>query len=275
MRETRFEADLETGGAALHVDVSITTLAGGGSVVAMDDLTQLVRAQRQAAWSEVAQRIAHEIKNPLTPIQLAAERIHRHAGRLDPALGEVVSSGCDAIVTQVSGLKQLVDSFREYARMPTVRPRPASVNRILREVCSLYQDVREGLAVELVLPDQDLVGMLDPVLLNQALVNLLDNSLAAIPGPGTIEVSARAEERDLIIRVADTGVGLPTEDTELLLQPFYSTKGRGSGIGLAVVYRIVTEHGGMLKIANRPEGGAVITITLSGAVIGENIEPLS
>jgi two-component system nitrogen regulation sensor histidine kinase NtrY len=270
-RETRFETDLEPGGSILHVEVTITKLAGGGSVVAMDDLTQLVRAQRQAAWSEVAQRIAHEIKNPLTPIQLAAERMHRHAGNLDPTIGEVVSSGCDAIVTQVSGLKQLVDSFREYARMPTVQPRPASVNRILREVCSLYEGVRDGLAIELVLPDEDLVAMVDPVLLNQALINLLDNSIAAITGPGTITVSTRPEAHDLIIEVADTGVGLPTEDTEMLLQPFYSTKGRGSGIGLAVVHRIVTEHGGTLRIANRPNGGAEVTIVLSGALIGENI----
>lgn len=270
LRETRFEADLETGGSLLHVEVTITKLAGGGSVVAMDDLTLLVRAQRQAAWSEVAQRIAHEIKNPLTPIQLAAERIHRRAGDLDPKLGEVVSSGCEAIVTQVSGLKQLVDSFREYARMPSVEPRPASVNHILREVCSLYDGVRDGLIIELVLPDEDLVGMVDPVLLNQALVNLLDNAVTAIKGPGTISVSARSEFHDLIIAVADTGGGLPTDDTDMLLQPFYSTKGRGSGIGLAVVHRVVTEHGGTLKIAGRPSGGAVITIILSGALILES-----
>jgi len=270
VRENRFEADLEPGGSLLHVEVTITKLVGGGSVVAMDDLTQLVRAQRQAAWSEVAQRIAHEIKNPLTPIQLAAERIHRRAGDLDPKLGEVVSSGCEAIITQVSGLKQLVDSFREYARMPSVEPRPASVNHILREVCSLYDGVREGLVIELVLPDEDLVSMVDPVLLNQALVNLLDNSVAAIKGPGTICVSARSEFHDLIIAVADTGVGLPTDDTDMLLQPFFSTKGRGSGIGLAVVHRIVTEHGGALKIANQPSGGAVITIILSGALIDES-----
>ncbi len=270
LRESRFEADLETGGSLLHVEVTITKLAGGGSVVAMDDLTLLVRAQRQAAWSEVAQRIAHEIKNPLTPIQLAVERIHRRAGDLDPKLGEVVSSGCEAIVTQVSGLKQLVESFREYARMPSVEPRPASVNHILREVCSLYDGVRDGLIIELVLPEQDLVGMVDPVLLNQAMVNLLDNAVAATKGPGMISVSARSELHDLIIAVADTGVGLPTDDTDMLLQPFYSTKGRGSGIGLAVVHRVVTEHGGTLKIAGRPSGGAVITIILSGALIDES-----
>lgn len=267
-RETRFEADLEAGGSLIHVEVTITKLAGGGSVVAMDDLTLLVRAQRQAAWSEVAQRIAHEIKNPLTPIQLAAERIHRRAGDLDPELGEVVSSGCEAIVTQVSGLKQLVESFREYARMPSVQPRPASVNRILREVSSLYDGVRDDLVIELVLPDRDVLGMVDPVLLNQALVNLIDNSVAAITGGGTISISAHTRGQDIVIEISDTGVGLPTEDTEMLVQPFYSTKGRGSGIGLAVVHRIVTEHAGTLKIANRPTGGAVITIVLSGAHVG-------
>ena len=275
IRETRFETDLESGGKALHVEVTINALAGGGRVVAMDDLTQLVRAQRQSAWSEVAQRIAHEIKNPLTPIQLAAERIHRHAGSLDPPLSEVVSSGCDAIVAQVAGLKQLVDSFREYARMPSVDPRPASVNRILREVGPLYDGVREGLVINIDLPDHELTGLVDPILLNQALVNLLDNSVAAIEGAGTITVSAYAEHQDLVIVVADTGIGLPTEDSEMLLQPFFSTKGRGSGIGLAVVHRIVTEHGGTLRLANREGGGAKITIILTGALIHDDTPSVS
>ena len=268
-RDARFEADLESGGAALHVDVTVTPLAGGGRVVAMDDLTQLVRAQRQAAWSEVAQRIAHEIKNPLTPIQLAAERIQRHARGLDRQVADVVTSGCEAIITQVQGLKQLVDSFREYARMPSVQPRPASVSRVLREVSSLYGGVREGLEVILELPEHELVGLIDPVLLGQALVNLVDNSVAAIAGPGTITVAARAAGGDLVVEVADTGVGLPTEDPQTLVQPFFSTKGRGSGIGLAMVHRIVTEHGGSLDIANRPERGTVVVLTFPGAVLGE------
>ncbi len=267
-REARFETDLESDSAVLHVEATITKLAGGGRVVAIDDLTQLARAQRQAAWSEVAQRIAHEIKNPLTPIQLAAERIHRHAGSLDPVIGEVVSSGCDAIVTQVSGLKQLVESFREYARMPAVTPEPASIHRILREVCSLYDGVRPSLDIVLELPDDDLVGMVDPARLNQALVNLIDNSVAAISGPGTIVVAARGEGSGITIEVADSGEGLPTEDAETLLQPFFSTKGRGSGVGLAIVHRIVAEHGGTLTIKNRPGGGAAVLMVFAEALIG-------
>jgi len=266
-RESRFETDLESGGAVLHIEATINRLSGGGRVVAMDDLTQLVRAQRQAAWSEVARRIAHEIKNPLTPIQLAAERILRHADSLDPVVGEVVASGCEAIVTQVSGLKQLVESFREYARMPAVEPRPASVSRVLREVCSLYDGVRPGLEIRLELPNHELVGMVDPVRLNQALVNLVDNSIAAIADAGTIEVAARVVDTDIVIEVTDTGEGLPTEDVETLLQPFFSTKGRGSGVGLAIVHRIVAEHGGTLTIASRPTGGAVATMTLVGTLV--------
>jgi two-component system nitrogen regulation sensor histidine kinase NtrY len=148
--------------------------------------------------------------------------------------------------------------------MPSVSPRPASVSRLLHEVCSLYEEVRDGLEIELGLPDEELMGSIDPVQLNQALVNLLDNSVAAIPGRGTIWVSAWSHDKDIFIDVADTGTGLPTEDSETLVQPFFSTKGRGSGIGLAVVDRIVTEHGGALTIANRPEGGTAVTITLPG-----------
>jgi len=141
------------------------------------------------------------------------------------------------------------------------------VNRVVREVCSLYDGVRDGLVIVARLPSEDLVGNLDPLLLSQALVNLVDNSVAAIDGPGTITVTARADNNDITITVADTGVGLPTEDAELLLQPFYSTKGKGSGIGLALVHRIVTEHGGSLKIGNRPHGGAKATVTLPGALL--------
>jgi two-component system nitrogen regulation sensor histidine kinase NtrY len=268
--EGRFESDLESDGNALHVDVTVSRLTGGGSVVAMDDLTQLVQAQRQAAWSEVAQRIAHEIKNPLTPIRLAAERIQRHAGDLGGEIDEVVSSGCDAIVAQVSGLKRLVDSFREYARMPSVVPRRASITRLLHDVSSLYEEVRDGLELELELPDHEVFATVDPVLLNQALVNLLDNSVAAIPGHGTIWVRARPSGHDLSLEVADSGTGLPTEDAETLVQPFYSTKARGSGIGLAMVHRIVSEHGGSLTIGNRPGGGTQVEIHLPGALVEES-----
>jgi two-component system nitrogen regulation sensor histidine kinase NtrY len=261
------EIDLETGGETFRVDITSRPLPGGGRVVAIDDLTQLILAQRQAAWSEVAQRIAHEIRNPLTPIRLAAERIQRRADSLDGDLREIVSSGCEAIVAQVSGLKELVDAFQEYARMPAINPQPTDLGRILRELCSLYGGVREGLDVHVELPANEIRAMIDPVLIRQALVNVLDNAVWAIPDDGRIEITASVEDQNVVIEVEDTGVGLPTEDTEMLVEPFFSTKGRGSGVGLALVHRIVSDHGGSLELGSLEEGGTRVRIVLEGAFV--------
>lgn len=265
----RCELDLDTGGESFHIDVTSRPLPGGGRVVAMDDLTQLVRAQRQAAWSEVAQRIAHEIKNPLTPIQLAAERIQRRAEHLDGDLRDIVSSGCEAIVAQVSGLKELVDAFREYASMPSIDPRPTALGRILRELCSLYDGLRDGLDVHIELPDGEIRATVDSVLLRQALVNLLDNAVDAIDGDGSITVTARTLVENVVIEVEDNGEGLPTEDAATLLEPFFSTKGRGSGMGLALVHRIVSDHDGSLELESIKPKGTRVRIVLPGALTTE------
>ena len=260
------EIDLDTDEGAFRVDITSRPLPGGGLVVAMDDLTMLIQAQRQAAWSEAAQRIAHEIKNPLTPIRLAAERIHRRAGDLEGSLRDIVVSGCEAIVAQVSGLKELVDAFQEYARMPTINPRPTALTKILREVGSLYEGVRDGLEVRIELPKEEIWGIVDPVLTRQVLVNLIDNAVWAIPESGRITIAARVNGDDIMIEVEDTGVGLPTEDTETLVEPFFSTKGRGSGMGLALVHRIVTDHGGSLELKNLNSGGTRARIVLHGSM---------
>ncbi len=265
-KDARWELEVEVEGSQRHLEVMIKPLPGGGCVVAIDDLTQLLRAQRQAAWSEVAQRIAHEIKNPLTPIRLAAERMQRWAQRLKGDVRDIMMSGSEAIIAQVSGLKELVDAFRRYARMPTINPRVASVSRIAREVVSLYQELRDGLTVELRLPEKDLTATVDPVLLRQALVNLLDNAIDAVNTNGSVTLSVSSQGDDVVLEVADSGVGLPTDDVELLLQPFYSTKGRGSGMGLALVHRIVSDHGGILELENRSPSGAVARIVLTAAL---------
>ncbi len=262
----RFEIDLEEGEDGFHIDVTSRPLPGGGRVVAMDDLTQLIRAQRQAAWSEVAQRIAHEIKNPLTPIRLAAERIQRRAGSLDGELRGIITSGCEAIVAQVSGLKELVDAFQEYARMPVIDRRPTNLGRILREVSSLYEGVRDGLVIEVDLPPDAITALVDPVQLRQALVNLLDNAVWAIPDEGTIVLRLVVAGSEAVIEVLDTGVGLPTEDTETLVEPFFSTKGRGSGMGLALVHRIVSDHGGALELSSLEPRGSRVRLIFPDAV---------
>jgi nitrogen fixation/metabolism regulation signal transduction histidine kinase len=251
----------------VHVEITSRPLPGGGHVVAIDDLTPLMEAQRQAAWSEVAQRVAHEIRNPLTPIQLAAERIQKRAGALDGEMRAIVSSGCDAIVAQVSGLKELVDAFQDFARMPAIAPQPTDLDRMVRELCSLYDGVRPGLDVASELSPPQIRAKVDPVLLRQALVNLLDNAVAAIVGDGRVVITARTVRDDLVIEVEDSGVGFPTEDREVLLEPFFSTKGRGSGMGLAMVHRVVTEHGGTLELENLHPAGARVRITLNGVLL--------
>jgi len=261
----RCELDLQAGGETFHVDITSRPLPGGGRVVAIDDFTQLKQAQRQAAWSEVAQRIAHEIRNPLTPIRLAAERIQKRAASLDDEMRTIVTTGCEAIVAQVSGLKELVDSFQQYARMPAIAPQPTNIGRLLRELCSLYNGVRPGLEVVADTTEEPVMAMVDPVLLRQALVNLLDNAAAAVVSDGWVSISARVADDDVILEVQDTGVGLPTEDTDVLLEPFYSTKGRGSGMGLALVHRVVTDHGGSLELKSLEPHGARVRIVLTGA----------
>ena len=268
----RCEIDLQSGSDSSHVEITARPLPGGGRVVAIDDFTQLIQAQRQAAWSEVAQRIAHEIRNPLTPIRLAAERIQKRTASLDDEMRAVVTTGCEAIVAQVSGLKELVDSFQEYARMPAIAPQPTDIGGILRELCSLYNGVRPGLEVTAALPAERLTALVDPVLLRQALVNLLDNAAAAVVGEGRVLITARGVDQDVVLEVEDTGVGLPTEDTEVLLEPFFSTKGRGSGMGLALVHRVVTDHGGSLELENLEPTGARVRIVLTGARLTAHAE---
>ena len=256
------------GGSVRHLDVTVTPLAGGGAVVAMDDLTQHVHAERQPAGSEAARHIAHEIRNPLTPIRLAAERIQRRSSHLDGELRDIVSSSCEAIVAHVGGLKSLVDAFHQYASMPAVSPQPTPLDRLLREVVDLFRGVRDGLVIEVSLPAEHPLVNVDAMLLRQALVNLLDNAIAATPGAGRVDLRAEVDDSDLRLVVEDTGCGLPTDDLEVLTQPFYSTKGRGSGMGLALVHRIVTDHGGTLSFARREPNGTQVRVVLPRAVVG-------
>jgi len=263
------QLDLEINGVVRHVEVTAEPLGGGGWVVAMDDLTQLLSAQRQAAWSEVARHIAHEIKNPLTPIRLAAERIQRRSAEMDGPVRDVIVTGCNAIIAHVAGLKELVDAFHRYARMPTVNPKSVPLTRLLEETVALYQDLREGVTVHLELPDDPLTARVDPVLLRQALVNLLDNAFEVLGKEGQVDVAVATEGDDIIIIVEDDGPGFPTEDPEVLVQPFFSTKGRGSGMGLALVHRVVADHGGRLEMENREPRGARVRIVLRDALVRE------
>jgi two-component system nitrogen regulation sensor histidine kinase NtrY len=247
------------GGVARAIEIAVVPLGRADSpegwVVALEDLTQLVRAQRQAAWSEVARRIAHQIKNPLTPIRLAAERIARHVERGTPDLETVVPQGCRAIVEHVQAMQEMVDAFARYAKLPPMSRRPVVISELLRQVVSLYEGVRHDVEVRFADGTPGVEVVLDPEQFRQVLTNLLDNAVEASPAGGTVTASSRCEDGQLELEVTDQGTGISVDDPELLFQPFYSTKGRGSGVGLAVVQRIVTDHGGTVRLEpNRPQG---------------------
>ncbi|MBP1620695.1 MAG: ntrY [Acidobacteria bacterium] len=259
---------IHRGGTARALEVAVVPLGDDqrrtGWVVALEDMTQLVRAQRQAAWSEVARQIAHQIKNPLTPIRLAAERMARHVERGSGDLAEVVPQGCRSIVEHVQSMQEMVDAFSRYARLPATSRRPTRLAELVGQVVALYDGVRPGIAVRC----EDRLGerqvLLDPEQIRQVLSNLIDNAVEASADGGEVVVTVRPEGADVVVEIADQGRGLGVADPDLLFQPFYSTKGRGSGIGLAVVQRIVTDHGGAVRLEPNQPRGACAVVRLPG-----------
>ncbi|MGZ4807753.1 MAG: ATP-binding protein [Thermoanaerobaculia bacterium] len=245
------EVTLIRRGELRYLELSVGNLGGGeeGWVAAMEDSTQLMQAQKLAAWNEAARRIAHEIKNPLTPIQLSAERMARKFGESEPAIEE----GCRTIVSEVSQLKRMVDEFSRFARMPAVHLRHAQLAEILQQAATLYRDVKPGVTVS-VNVDSDIELLMDPEQIRRAVGNLLKNAVEATES-GDIRVSARRAPHRVVIEVADPGRGVPDRDKEKLFLPYFSTKGRGTGLGLAIVHRIVRDHDGQISVHdNHPHG---------------------
>jgi nitrogen fixation/metabolism regulation signal transduction histidine kinase len=238
--------------------------AEGGCVVVFDDITQLAEAQRTAAWAEVARRLAHEIRNPLTPIQLSAERLQvKLAGKLAEADAEVLARSTQTIVNQVAALKSMVDAFSQYARTPEPSMRELDLNALTREVLTLYESSL-GPTVRL-----DLAGGLPPIVgdaaqLRQVIHNLLQNSQDALADTREprITIASRAEDGKVRLTVVDNGCGFPEQVIQRAFEPYVTTKPKGTGLGLAIVKKIVEEHGGMATIANIAPRGARVTILL-------------
>jgi two-component system nitrogen regulation sensor histidine kinase NtrY len=233
-----------------------------GFVIVLDDVTQILNVQRMAAWREVARRIAHEIKNPLTPIQLSAQRLKRKlSAKLDdPEARQVLDESTTAITGEVEAMKNLLAEFSNFARLPATDPAPTDLNRLAGEVVSLYRgEPSIELETELA-PDLPLLD-LDREQFKRVILNLMDNAIAAIheagPGPRRVRVSTRFEHEigTVALEVADTGVGVRPEDRARLFEPYFSTKRKGSGLGLAIVGRIVSDHSGYVRVrANQPRG---------------------
>jgi len=269
---------LRRGGSALTLLASATALRGpdgeyAGAVVIFDDLTELLKAQRVAAWREVAQRIAHEIKNPLTPIQLSAQRLRRRLGRVAGEEQQLVNECTETIVQEVDGLRRLVDEFSRFARMPALTPRPTDVRQLIESVASLYRDSHPALT--LVIRHAETLPLLevDPDHIKRAVLNLVDNAVEAVGGTGTVVVETAhvPEAGTARIVVADAGPGIRPEDKEKLFLPYFSTKAAGMGLGLPIVYEIVSEHGGTIRVEdNVPRGSRFVVevpVTRAGAPV--------
>jgi nitrogen fixation/metabolism regulation signal transduction histidine kinase len=233
-----------------------------GCVVVFDDISELVQAQRDAAWGEVARRLAHEIKNPLTPIQLSAERLAvKLAGKLDGADEEALTRGTQTIVAQVAAMKHMVDDFAIYARQP--RPggmQPVDLNALLLEVLALYENLRPHMSLKLT--EEQAVVHGEPTRLRQVFHNLIQNALDAqteVAEPA-FEFSVERRGAELTLSLADRGCGFPEDMMRRAFEPYVTTKAKGTGLGLAIVKKIIEEHHGRVTIENRQPRGAVVTL---------------
>ncbi len=243
----------------------------GGYVVTFDDITELQSAQRKAAWADVARRIAHEIKNPLTPIQLSAERLKRRFTREITSDPDTFAQCADTIVRHVGDIGRMVDEFSAFARMPQPVMRQEDVGRIAREALILQRSARPEIVWTTDIPDRGPLANCDRRLLGQALTNLLQNAADAVAmrsraegePAGHIGVQVVAADGMALIRVQDDGVGLPEQDRARLTEPYVTHKVKGTGLGLAIVKKIMEDHGGRLELDDRADGpGAVATLAL-------------
>jgi len=235
-----------------------------GMVVVLDDMTQMMRAQRMAAWREVARRIAHEIKNPLTPIQLSAQRLRkRYLARFSD--DEKVFDECtEMIIKSVDDLKNLVNEFSNFARMPAIQPEPNDINALIRETLTLYQEAHRGVTFSFVEDDLLPILTIDRDQIKRVIINLLENAVAAMEEKGCIVLSTfyDAVLKMAVISIADDGPGVPPEDKQRLFEPYFSTKKSGTGLGLAIVSSVINDHGGFVRVRDNMPHGAIFVIEL-------------
>jgi two-component system, NtrC family, nitrogen regulation sensor histidine kinase NtrY len=259
----REQVSMTRGGAARNFNVQVTVEDAESDdysyVVTVDDITDLVQAQRSSAWADVARRIAHEIKNPLTPIQLSAERIRRRYGKVITEDREVFDQCTETIIRQVGDIGRMVDEFSAFARMPKPEMRAMDLREALREASFLIEVSRQDIHFNHEYGSEKLIGSFDSRLLGQAFGNVIKNASEAIDavskeerGDGYILVRSQKIDGQLVVDVIDNGKGLPGDDRQKLLEPYMTTREKGTGLGLAIVRKIVEEHGGHLELHDAP-----------------------
>jgi two-component system nitrogen regulation sensor histidine kinase NtrY len=263
------EIALHRDGHELHLATVATPLVGEsgtpeGAVLVLDDVTPLIRTQKVAAWREVARRLAHEIKNPLTPIQLSAERLRRHLGSGPAGTRALVDECTRTIVAEVESLKGLVDEFSQFARMPSPKTVPTELNQLLAGALALYDGIFTDVVFESRFAGDLPLIRLDPEQIRRVVINLVDNAIEATGHRGVLAVETALDVDHGFVRivVTDDGPGIAPAEREKLFLPYYSTKGRGSGLGLAIVRRIIAEHGGNIQVGDNIPHGTRFTIEL-------------
>jgi len=240
----------------------------------VEDTSELLRAQRQLAWKEVAQRVAHEIKNPLTPIALSAERIGRHLDRSQPDSPSIIRKCSEVILACVGTLRTLVDQFSALAQFPVPQPRPCDMNQIAEQALALFSGRLDGITVQRDLEPGLPMVLADPEAIRRALANLIDNAAEAMQGSLLrvlcVRSSLSEDAAAVEVEVSDTGHGLTEEIRERLFLPFYSTKHRGTGLGLSIAAKLVQELGGSIRAESNTPKGARFLMRLP---LSEHIEP--
>ncbi|HZL61990.1 MAG TPA: ATP-binding protein, partial [Pseudolabrys sp.] len=286
---TQDQVTITRNGRERNLSVRITSEQSGesshGNVVTLDDITELVAAQRTAAWADVARRIAHEIKNPLTPIQLSAERIRRKYGNMIGEDRAVFDQCTDTIVRQVDDIRRMVDEFSRFARMPKPVIAAEDVADTVRQAVFLMRVGNSEIEIDANIAEDPMPARFDRRLMSQALTNLIKNAteaIAAVPpvdlGKGSIRVFAAREGGDIVIDVVDNGIGLPKENRSRLLEPYVTTREKGTGLGLAIVGRIVEDHGGSIELRDAADKipdqrGAWVRVRFGAAGHAEASEP--
>jgi two-component system, NtrC family, nitrogen regulation sensor histidine kinase NtrY len=275
------EIEIASAGRLVRAAVTVTSLgprrSNPGFIIVIDDLTDLLRAQKAAAWQEVAQRIAHEIKNPLTPIQLSAQRLLRQLERAGASEAErtefekMVAECAGLIEREVQTLESLVDEFSQFARFPAARLAPADLNTIVSSAIELFRGRLDGISVRTNLAPVLPTVKADPELLRRVVANLIDNAAEAMEGSAirelTITTRAESEEDAVVLEIGDSGHGISPADKERLFLPHFSTKDRGTGLGLAIASRIVAEHNGSIRVEDNLPTGTKFLIRFPSAEV--------
>jgi nitrogen fixation/metabolism regulation signal transduction histidine kinase len=252
-----------------------------GYVIVFDDVTAMIQAQRDAAWGEVARRLAHEIKNPLTPIQLSAERLrHKYLDKMAPEDAEVLDRSTHTIVQQVQAMKEMVQAFSEYARAPNLQLQTMALSDLIGEVLDLYVSDEQKVAIHFHVDDSVPMVKVDPGRMRQLLHNLIRNAIESLSdregGEVTLQLEPMSTEKDawVVLSIEDNGPGIPEDMLDKLFEPYATSKSKGSGLGLAVVKRIVEEHSGVLFAENGVDGGARLVVRLPAVKVSEASLPM-